>query len=80
MKLLCSRVKIWGSTFGKELWESLSVATRRDTIQQVKMAKVMISRMMMLNMGIAVAVVLMVMSSSCLCHRANSKPLLKIIT
>jgi len=27
-------VNMWGSKFGKELWESLTVATRRDTIQQ----------------------------------------------
>ena len=35
-KLMRSRVKMWGSKFGKELWDSLTVATRRDTIQQVK--------------------------------------------
>jgi len=27
-------VNMWGSKFGKELWESLTVATRRDTIQK----------------------------------------------
>ena len=34
----------WVTKFGTELWESLAVATRRDTIQQVKMAIIMISR------------------------------------
>ena len=42
---------MWGSKFGKELWESLTVATRRDTIQQVKT-----SRIMMLNMVIAMVI------------------------
>ena len=33
--IIILRVNMWGSKFGKELWESLTVATRRDTIQQV---------------------------------------------
>ena len=48
---MCCRVNMWGSKFGKELWESLTVATRRDTIQQVKT-----SRIMMLNMVIAMVI------------------------
>ena len=57
-KLMRSRVKMWGSKFGKGLWDSLTVATRRDTIQQVKMAIMMISRMMMLNLVIAMVKVM----------------------
>ena len=46
---------MWGNKFGKELWDSLTVATWRDTIQQVKMA----TRMMMIfNMVIAMLVVM----------------------
>ena len=45
MLTFVSRVNMWGSKFGKELWESLTVATRRDTIQQVRMERVMISTM-----------------------------------
>ena len=48
---MCCRVNMWGSKFGKELWESLTVATRRDTIQQVKTGIMMMSRIMMLNMS-----------------------------
>ena len=50
---------MWGSKLGKVLWESLTVATRRDAIQQVKiMAIMMISRIIMLNMVIAMVVVI----------------------
>ena len=45
---------MWGSKFGKELWESLTVATRRDTIQQVKMAITMIWRIILLIMRVRV--------------------------
>ena len=45
MLTFVSRVNMWGSKFGKELWESLTVATRRDTIQQVRMERIMISTM-----------------------------------
>ena len=45
MLTFISRVNMWGSKFGKELWESLTVATRRDTIQQVRMERIMISTM-----------------------------------
>ena len=44
---------MWGSKFGKELWESLTVATRRDTIQQVKMPIIMMRRMIMLIMRVS---------------------------
>ena len=50
---------MWGSKLGKVLWESLTVATRRDAIQQVKiMAIMMLSRIIMLNMVIAMVVVI----------------------
>ena len=29
-------VNMWGTRFGKELWESLTRATRRDEIQKVR--------------------------------------------
>ena len=49
IKSMCFRVNMWGSKFGKELWESLTVATRRDTIQQVKKtAKMIMWRKIML--------------------------------
>ena len=33
--LIIFRVKLWGTKFGTELWESLTRATRRDEIQKV---------------------------------------------
>ena len=51
--LKCCRVNMWGSKFGKELWESLTVATRRDTIQQVEMPIIMMRKMIMLIMRLS---------------------------
>ena len=44
---------MWGSKFGKELWESLTVATRRDTIQQVEMPIIIMRKMIMLIMRVS---------------------------
>ena len=55
IKIIRSRVNMWATKFGTELWESLTVATRRDTIQQVRMTIMMI---MMLNMVIAMVVLM----------------------